>query len=375
MKTLIRCALVVGFVLSSGIVQAQNLAGTWQGTLAAGPQTLRIVFVLTSNAAGGGYTATMYSIDQGAGGLAASVTAQGGTVRLAVATIGATFEGKLSADGNSIVGTFAQGAGSLPFTLERATKETAWALPAPPRSMAADAPMTFDVVSIRPSNPDAPGKLFTVKGRQVLTLNTTLADLITMAYNIHTRQISGGPAWMESDKFDVTGQPQAEGTPSTEQLRALIKSMLADRFQLTVHTEKKELPAYAIVVGNNGPKLTSNDTNPNGLPSLLFKGLGMLPAVNASMDDFARVLQQAVLDRPVVNRTNLQGRFDFTLNWTPDESQFRSMGVRVPPPPADGSGPPGLFTAVQEQLGLRIESTNAPVEVIVIDRVEKPSAN
>lgn len=375
MKALMRCALVVGFVLSTGTAQAQSLAGNWQGTLAAGPQQLRIVFVLTSNAAGGGYTATMYSIDQGAGGVAANVTAQGGTVRLAVATIGATFEGRLSADGNSIVGTFAQGGGSLPFTLERATTETAWALPAPPRSMAADAPTTFDVVSIRPSNPDAPGKLFTVKGRQVLTINTTLADLITMAYNIHTRQISGGPAWMESDKFDVTGQPQAEGTPSTEQLRALIKSMLADRFKLAVHTEKRELPAYAIVVGNNGPKLTRNDTNPNGLPSLLFKGLGMLPAVNASMDDFARVLQQAVLDRPVVNRTNLPGRFDFTLNWTPDESQFRSIGVRVPPPPADGSGPPGLFTAVQEQLGLRIESTNAPADVIVIDRVEKPSAN
>ena len=375
MKTWMRWALVVGFVLCASTVQAQNLAGNWQGTLAAGPQQLRIVFVLTTNAASGGYTATMYSIDQAAGGVAANVTVQGGTLRLAVATIGVTFEGKLSADGNSIVGTFAQGGGSLPFTLERATKETAWALPAPPRSMAADAPTTFDVVSIRPSNPDAPGKLFTVKGRQVLTINTTLADLITMAYNIHTRQISGGPAWMESDKFDVTGQPQAEGIPSTEQLRALIKSMLADRFQLTVHTEKKDLPAYAIVVGNNGPKLTRNDTNPNGLPSLLFKGLGRLPAVNASMDDFARVMQQAVLDRPVVNRTNLQGRFDFTLNWTPDESQFRSMGVRVPPPPVDGSGPPGLFTAVQEQLGLRIESTNAPADVIVIDRVERPSEN
>lgn len=373
MKTLTHFALVVGLLLSASAAQAQNLAGNWQGTLAAGPQQLRVVFVLTANAAGGGYTATMYSIDQGAGGLAANATVQGQTVRFTIATINGTFEGKLSPDGNTIDGNWSQGGGSAPLTLARATKETAWALPAPPRSMAADAPTTFEVVSIRPSNPDAPGKLFTVKGRQVLTINTTLADLITMAYNIHTRQIAGGPAWMESDKFDVTGQPQAEGVPSTEQLRALIRSMLTDRFKLTVHTEKKELPAYAIVVGNNGPKLTRNDTNPNGLPALLFKGLGMLPAVNATMDDFARVMQQAVLDRPVVNRTGLQGRYDFTLNWTPDESQFRSMGVRVPPPAPDGSGPPGLFTAIQEQLGLKLESTNAPVDVIVIDSVEKPS--
>ena len=84
---------------------------------------------------------------------------------------------------------------------------------------------------------------------------------------------------------------------------------------------------------------------------------------------------QAVLDRPVIDRTGLQGRFDFTLTWTADESQFRSMGVNVPPPPADGSGPPGLFTAIQEQLGLRLERTDAPVEVMVIDSVQRPSEN
>jgi len=85
-------------------------------------------------------------------------------------------------------------------------------------------------------------------------------------------------------------------------------------------------------------------------------------------------MQTAVLDRPVVDRTGLQGKFDFTLNWTPDESQFRSMGVQVPPPPADAKFP-GLFTAIQEQLGLKLESVTAPVEVMVIDRVERPSEN
>jgi uncharacterized protein (TIGR03435 family) len=375
MKMLWRWMVVAILLLSGGAAaQAQNLVGAWQGTLQAGKE-LRLVFVIASNAAGGGLTGTMYSIDQGAQGVTATVAAQGGTVRMAVATIGATFEGKLSADGNSIVGTFMQGPGSLPMTLARATKDTAWALPSPPKAMAADAPMVFEVATVKPSNPDAPGKLFTVRGRDVMTINTTLSDLITFAYNVHTRQISGGPSWMETEKFDVTGRPQAEGSPNDRQLRALVQSLLEDRFKLAVHRDKKELPAYVIVVGNNGPKLTRNDTNPNGLPSLLFKGLGMLPAVNASMSDLARVMQTAVLDRPVVDRTGIEGRYDFTLTWTPDESQFRSMGVRVPPPSGDANAPPGLFTAIQEQLGLKLDSANAPVDVIVIDRVEKPTAN
>jgi uncharacterized protein (TIGR03435 family) len=379
MRRLFRWTVLAVVLLAAGVAaQGQNpagsLAGQWQGTLAVGPG-LRLVVVLTTNAAAGGYSATFYSIDQTPVGLAATTIVQGGTVRIGVAPAGVTFEGKLSPDGNTIAGNFVQGPNSTPLTLVRATKETAYAIPAPPRAMAADAPTTFEVATIKPSNPDFQGKLFTVKGREVLTLGTTLSDLITFAYNVHTRQVTGGPPWMESDKYDVTGRPLAEGTPNDRQLREMIRTLLEDRFKLAIRRDKRDMQAYAITVGNTPPKLARNETNPNGLPSLLFKGLGMLPVVNATMSDFARVMQTAVLDRPVVDRTGLQGRFDFTLNWTPDESQFRSMGVRVPPPPQDGSGPPGLFTAIQEQLGLRLESVTAPVEIIVIDRVERPSDN
>jgi uncharacterized protein (TIGR03435 family) len=374
MKMLSRIVLIVLCATAAVTAQTQNLAGQWQGTINPGKE-LRLVFVIASNAAGGGLSATAYSIDQGPGGIAGTVVAQGGNVRISVAPLGATFEGKLSADGNSIVGTFTQGPGSLPLTLARANKETAWALPAPPKAMASDAPAVFEVATIKPSAPDRPGKAFTMRGREVLTINTTLADLLTFAYEIHARQIVGGPSWMESDKYDITGHPQAEGVPNTGQLRGMMRTLLQDRFKLAIHREKRDLPAYVLVVASNPPKLTRNDTNPNGLPGLFFKGLGTLPAVNATMADFAGVMQTAVLDRPVVDRTGLQGRFDFTLRWTPDESQFRSMGVNVPPPPTDANAPPGLFTAIQEQLGLKFESTNAPVEVIVIDGVERPSEN
>lgn len=371
MKTLARWIVVLA-TLAGGTAHAQDMAGNWQGTLQAGGRELRLVFSIAN--ADGGLRAVMYSIDQGTQPIPATTVAlQGTTLRIAIAPVNGTYQGTLSADGTTITGTWTQGQ-PMPLTLKRATPDTAWALPEPPKPMAADAKAVFEVATIKPSDPNRPGKLFTVKGRQVLTINTTVNDLITFAYELHARQITGGPSWIESEKYDVTGQPEAPGVPGLPQLRAMIKELLADRFKLTFHQEKRELPVYAIVVNNGGPKLTKNDTNPNGLPNLIFKGLGMLPAMNATMGDLAGVMQTAVLDRPVVDKTGLPGRYDFTLMWTPDESQFANMGVRVPPPAADATAP-SLFTAFQEQLGLKLDSTRAPVDVIVVDRIEKPSEN
>jgi uncharacterized protein (TIGR03435 family) len=365
--------LVALLLLSAGAVHAQDVTGTWQGTLEVGGSKLRVVFNISSE--GGTLRGVFYSIDQGSQGIAATPTFQSGTMRIAVAAINGTFEGRLGADGTSMIGAWSQGAGSAPLTLARASGDNAWPLPKPPAPMAADAPAVFEVATIKPSNPDAQGKLFTVKGRQVITLNTTLGDLIAFAYDVQARQIVGAPAWADTDKFDINGQPQGQGLPNQRQLRGMIQKLLEDRFKLAFHRDKRELPVYALVVGAGGPKLTRNDTNPDGLPGLLFRGLGVLPVVNARLADFANVMQTAVLDRPVIDRTGLQGRYDFTLTWTADESQFRGLGVRVPPPSGDPNAPPGLFTAIQEQIGLKFESTSAPVDVLVIDRVEKPSEN
>jgi len=372
MRTLLRWVVAL-VVLSAGVANAQGLAGNWQGTLRVGDRALRIVFVLSA-ADAGALRGVMYSIDQGQA-IPATITAQGSAVRMVVAGANITFEGSLGADGNSIAGNFTQGGNAIPLTLQRATKDTAWAIPEPPKPMAADAPLAFEVATIKLSNPDQPGRLFTVRGRQVLTINTTLNDLIVFAYDLHAKQIAGGPDWAESQKFDVTGQPEAPGTPSITQLRGMIRLLLTDRFKLAFHRDKRDMPVYAIVVGPNGHKLTKNETNPNGLPNLLFRGLGVLPVSNATMGEFVGVMQSAVLDRPVVDKTGLTGRWDFQLRWTPDESQFVSMGVRVPPPTNEANAPPGLFTAFPEQLGLKLDSARAPVEVLVIDKVEKPSEN
>jgi uncharacterized protein (TIGR03435 family) len=202
--------------------------------------------------------------------------------------------------------------------------------------------------------------------------------MIAMAYDLHPKQITGGPAWMESDKYDVTGRPDIPGQPNGTQMKTMIQKLLTDRFQLKFHRDKKELSVYAVTVAKTGQKLTPSQNDPNVLPSLLFGALGRLTAREATMQSFAEVMQRAALDRPVLDQTGLTGKYNFTLNWTPDEFQF--MGLRNPNAPPSPGAPngaefPDLYTAIQQQLGLELKSSKASVDVLMIDHVEKPSEN
>jgi uncharacterized protein (TIGR03435 family) len=354
----------------------QDIADTWQGTLHAG-NDLRIVFKI-SKADGGGYKAVNYSIDQGGMPIpVAKVTLEGTTVKISVTAVGGTYEGKLSSDGKTIVGNWSQGS-PLPLTLTRATPETEWTIPEPPKPlppMAADANPSFEVATIKPTKPDEQRKLLVVRGGRFETVNTTVSDLITFAYGVQSKQIIGAPAWFDADKYDITAKPDIEGQPSVQQLKSMLQKLLADRFKFTFHRDKKELSVYALTVVKTGPKLNKNDGDPNGLPGLFFRGLGNLNVRNATMGDFTHLMQEAVLDRPVIDQTGLSGKYDFTLNWTPDDSQFGGMGAKVPPPTDSTNPPPNLYTAIQEQIGLKLDATKAPADVLVIDRLEKPSDN
>jgi len=360
---------------SLAVPPAQDLSGTWQGTLRAGRDLRTVIKIARGDE--GTLKGTMYSIDQSGQGIPlGSVTLEGSTVRMSVPGIGGSFEGRLSSDRNSIAGTWTQGGAPLQLNLARATNETAWSIPEPPARptpMAADANPAFEVATIKPSRPDAPGRGVLVRGRTFSTINTSLAYLMTFAYEVHARQIVGGPAWLETDKYDLTAEPDGTGQPNDKQWKRMVQKLLADRFKLAFHRDRRELSVYAIVPARTGPKLTKSEGDPNGLPSLFFRALGNLPARNASMADLAGVMQAAVLDRPVVDQTGLTGRFDFTLIWTPDESQFVGQGVRVSAPTDNPDAPPGLFTAIEEQLGLRLNSTRAPVDVLVIDAVDHPT--
>jgi uncharacterized protein (TIGR03435 family) len=359
---------------------AENLTGTWQGALKNPNGQLRIVIKISL--VDKALKADLYSIDQQSPAIPAStITLEGSTVKLKITALNGTYEGKLSDDRNSITGTWSQGGPGGPLNLTRATPETAWAIPEPPAPrppMARDADPSFEVATVKPSAPGRPGKLFTVKGADVLTINTTLNDLFTMAYNLHPKQIAGAPAWLESEKYDLTGRPDVPGIPSVDQMKIMIQKLLADRFQLKFHIEKKELAVYALTVTKSGIKFAKSQRDPNSLPGLFFGGPPpgtTLNVTNGTMAQFAGLMQGSVLDRPVADQTGLAEKYDFTLKWTPDPGQFLPFGGPPPAQPDAPDAPPDLFTAIQQQLGLRFESTKAPVDVFVVDRVEKPSEN
>ena len=243
------------------------------------------------------------------------------------------------------------------------------------KPMPADANPTFEVATIKPSAPDehnfgsgvSPAGRFTAH-------NTSLRYLMVLAWGVHPRQIEGGPPWFESERFDIVAQPDREGSPGKQQLMAMLQKLLADRFQLRIHREEKDLAAYAITVGRQGSRLTPSAGDSSGLPTSELDGRGSLKARNMTMAEFAEGLQGVVLDRPVIDRTGLSGRFDFTLNWAPDEFQFPNRPANAARPDTDATLP-DLFKAFEDQLGLKLESTKAPVEMLVIDHAEKPSAN
>lgn len=357
---------------------APDITGTWQGTLQP-PQgnELRIVIKI-SKADGGGLKALFYSIDQGPQSLPGAVTLQGPTVKMTIPGVRASYEGKLDSDGVNLTGTFTQG-GPLPMNLKHVTDAAAWEIPKPPpptANMPADANPSFEVATIKPGKPGSPGKGVIMRDpRTFMTINYTVADLISFAYAVHPRQITGAPAWVEDEKYDITATPDPPGQPNRKQIEIMVQKLLADRFKLTFHRDKKELSVFALTVGKTGAKLTASTGDPNGLPGVGLGGLGDAFARNANMSDFTGFMQSVVLDRPVVDQTELSGRFDFTLKWTPDDSQFPGIKGQLPPPKDDAESQPDLFTAIQKQLGLKLEAVKAPVGVLVIDHVEKPSEN
>ena len=360
------------------VISSQAIEDTWQGTLHGPQRDLRIVLKISRDDKGK-LKVSNYSIDQGGAELpASSASYEDKTLKFAIDMIAGKYEGRMSGDGKSITGTWTQGPGPVPLVFERATPATAWEIPPPPKRldpMDASADPSFEIATVKPSKPDQPGKALIVKpNAEFGTLNTTLADLIEFAYGLHEKQIVGGPDWMNSTKFDITGKPDTPGMPNDKQLKAMVQKLLRDRFQLAFHPDQRDLSAYVLSVAKAGSKMKQNTGDPNGLPGLFFQGLGVLSVRNARMEDFAGLMQSAVLDRPVVDHTGLAGRWDFLLKWTPDESQF---GGRVPPPadPPPADAPPPLFTALQEQIGLKLEAEKTSVKVIVLDHIEQPSEN
>src|SRR4051812_25517655 len=211
----------------------QEISGTWQGTLPS-PQApnggLRLVFKI-STADAGALKALVYAIDRDPTPFSAtSVTLKGSTLQVSIQPLQSVFEGTLSGDGNTITGRWSQAANALPLTLIRATDQTAWAIPesAPaPVRMHADAKPEFAVATIKPSRPDAPRGGYGIRGQDVTTTNVTVSWMIKLAYNVHANQISGGPSWLDSERYDTVGRSDTPGEPSRDQMKLMVQKLLA----------------------------------------------------------------------------------------------------------------------------------------------------
>jgi uncharacterized protein (TIGR03435 family) len=241
----------------------------------------------------------------------------------------------------------------------------------------ADEDPSFEVATIKPSDPAHPGRYFRVVGRTYYAHDTSLADLIDLCYGVHPSQIIGAPAWVRTEKFDVTGTEPGEDEPSGKQWLAMIRNLLAERFALDIHREERDLSSYVLTVDKAGPKnlMPTQRTGPG--TSLEFNHVAnglTLPARNAALSQFCQMMQQVVLDRPVVDRTGLAEKYDFRLTFMPNDSQFDGH------PPitlsqVTGEPAPDLFEALRTQLGLKLEVAKVPTSVLVIKHVEQPTAN
>jgi len=260
----------------------------------------------------------------------------------------------------------------------------------------------YDVVSIKPAKPSGSaggsglignGIEYTADG---LRANSTVMSLVQSAYAVDADRISGAQGWMASEKFSIDAKMESSVADELNKLsvderdsarQRMLQALLADRFKLTVRTESKELPVYELVIGKSGLKIQEakpGDTYADGIKGGSGKGLGgdlmvgfgstgNVKAQGIEIGTFAQGLSR-YLKRPVVDKTGLTGRYDFTLYYAPEARAQAPSGSAADSAAVDPTGP-SLFTAVQEQLGLKLEAKKDPLAIIVIEHVERPSGN
>jgi uncharacterized protein (TIGR03435 family) len=233
----------------------------------------------------------------------------------------------------------------------------------------------FEVATVKPVDAGAKaGRIFKMDGthRWVAT-NYTLKNLIALAYDLNPRTISGGPGWIDTQPFNIEAVTPGDVAPVRLEQMRMLRALLVERFGLKFHRVDKEFAIYALTLAKGGPKLrpAAKPDDPPQLVGVVYPGKIEVPAKSVTMDDFVAMLQRATLDRPTVNQTGLTGKYDFDLTWAPDETQY---GGAIAPAPDDAPSPP-LFTAVQEQLGLKLEATRGMVSAMVVDGAQRPQAD
>lgn len=375
-------AMVTVATLPAAAAQVQpsfSLEGTWQGAVRQ-PDGSDNRWVVKIAKASGGWKGTLWFIDQRSPALPIDkVTLNSGAMLLDIETIGITYEGKVTPDGNSIVGTRTAGDNKAPLVFTRATPETAWTIPDPPPPMAKMDPKAnpaFEVATIKPQAPDKQDFAFLLNQGSFIGRGLSVEKLMTISLSVNAAQIVGLPEWARQDKFDIEAKSDTPGEPSLQQFFSEVSKLVVERYGLKYHVEKRVMTAYSLTVAREGVKMKPSPAGFGDIPGF---GLppGRLQINNATMKEFCGVLQSDVLEHPVVDQTGLGGtRYGGTLRYQMDEAEATKRGLgKAPPPPDGGDAPPPLTTALTEQFGLKLESGKVPVDVIVVDSVSRPTPN
>ncbi len=234
-----------------------------------------------------------------------------------------------------------------------------------PGQMAKAAHPSFDVVTIKLSDPASHRQGIGYHGHQVDATGQTLLSLMMFAYGLHSNQIVDAPEWARSEKYDIAGVADVPGEPGLKQMQEMYQKLFAERFSLKVRREQRDMSYYALMVVKSGAKIAKAKDGDDASPDQSGEGHGYMEMRYTAnlMSDFVVGINYFT-GRPVVNETGLAGRYDFTLKWLPDGAAE-----------AEGGQVPGLFTAMQDQLGLKLEPKKGLVDVLAVEKVERPSAN
>lgn len=229
-------------------------------------------------------------------------------------------------------------------------------------------PLRFQSATIKPSqDPEGRSSYFTLPGKITL-LNQTLRECVRIAYDVKIAQVAGGPKWIEAQRFDI--EATAARPADDREMMAMLRALLQERFRLTLHRDSKMFPGYALVVARHGLKIREVEPGPGHIDTRR----GSLTGEAASMANLSQALSE-VMSAPVIDMTEAAGVFTFRLQWSADLVRPGSLTADEPDNPTalpDSPTGPSLFAAVEEQLGLKLERRRIPLEVLVIDRAERP---
>ncbi len=247
-----------------------------------------------------------------------------------------------------------------------------------------EVPLSFEVASVKPTAPDKTGSLFQFdRTGGLVARGVTLNLLICRAYDVMDFQIANGPSWRATERFDIVAKAGDDARHPDQSNQTRLQALLADRFQLKVKRETKELGIYALTVERAGHKMItaktseSDQTKGTKMGGQMISGSGQLTGIRVTIPFLIMALSRQV-ERTVVDQTGLTGEYDFKLHWAADQPQAQGLvngSNENPFPSSDQSSPSSIFVALREQLGLRLQPLKGQVPVVVIERVERPSAN